>query len=60
MSECFAKSNWNFSWGFRSRHIGGANFLFADGNVRMLSQSINHPTYQLLGGRRDGQVVSAE
>jgi prepilin-type processing-associated H-X9-DG protein len=58
--QCFTKSNWNFSWGFRSRHSGGANFLFADGNVRMLSQSINHVTYQRLGGRRDGQVVSDE
>ena len=58
--QCFTKSNWNFSWGFRSRHSGGANFLFADGAVKMLPDSINHTTYQRLGGRRDGLATSIE
>lgn len=48
--------NWNYSWGFKSRHTGGANFLFADGSVHFLSQSINMTTYQYLGGRNDGQT----
>jgi prepilin-type N-terminal cleavage/methylation domain-containing protein/prepilin-type processing-associated H-X9-DG protein len=54
---CTAKSNWNISHGFRSRHTGGAQFLLADGSVRFLSENINHPTYQSLGGRSDGQVI---
>jgi prepilin-type N-terminal cleavage/methylation domain-containing protein/prepilin-type processing-associated H-X9-DG protein len=49
--------NNNISWGFRSRHPGGANFTFVDGSVHFLSQSINHKTFQLLGCRNDGQVV---
>ncbi|MBL8816021.1 MAG: DUF1559 domain-containing protein [Planctomyces sp.] len=54
---CTAKSNWNIAHGFRSRHTGGAQFLMADGAVKFLSQSIDHRTYQRLGGRKDGQVI---
>jgi len=54
---CTTQSNWNYSWGFRSQHTGGAQFLFADGSVHFLSQNINHRTYQNLGGRGDGNPV---
>jgi len=50
--------NWNKSWGFKSRHSGGANFLFGDGAVRFLRDSIDMRTYQLLGCRNDGQSVT--
>jgi prepilin-type processing-associated H-X9-DG protein len=50
------RGNWNVSWGFKSRHTGGANFVFADGSVHLLTQSIDHRTYQLLGCRNDNQV----
>jgi len=49
--------NWNQSWGFRSSHSGGSNFVFADGSVKMLSSSINHTAFQLLGCRDDGQPI---
>ena len=49
-------SNWNISWGFKSRHTGGANFVFADGSVHFLNQSIDRRTYALLGCRNDGQI----
>jgi prepilin-type N-terminal cleavage/methylation domain-containing protein/prepilin-type processing-associated H-X9-DG protein len=52
------KGNWNVSWGFKSYHTNGANFLFGDGSVRFLSQSIDHRTYQYLGGRNDAQPVN--
>lgn len=55
--QCFTKSNWNYSWGFRSRHPGAAQFLFGDGSTRALSDSINHTLYQRLGGKADGGVV---
>jgi prepilin-type processing-associated H-X9-DG protein len=48
--------NWNVSWGFKSRHTNGANFVFADGSVHFLTQGIDIRTYQLLGCRNDGQV----
>jgi prepilin-type processing-associated H-X9-DG protein/prepilin-type N-terminal cleavage/methylation domain-containing protein len=52
-----AYSNWNVAWGFKSNHSGGANFVFADGHVQFIRQSIDHRTYQLLGCRNDGQPV---
>jgi prepilin-type N-terminal cleavage/methylation domain-containing protein/prepilin-type processing-associated H-X9-DG protein len=50
-----ARHNWNLNFGFKSNHSGGANFLFGDGAVRFLRQTIDHRTYQLLGCRNDGQ-----
>jgi prepilin-type N-terminal cleavage/methylation domain-containing protein/prepilin-type processing-associated H-X9-DG protein len=50
--------NWNLSWGFKSRHTGGANFVLGDGSVRFIPQTIDHRTYQYLGCRNDGQAVS--
>jgi len=55
--QCFTKSNWNYSWGFRSRHPGGAQFVFADGSTHFLSQTLNYATYQYLGARADGRQV---
>ena len=50
--------NWSVSWGFKSNHPGGVNFVFADGSVHFINQSVDHRTYQLLGCRNDGQVVT--
>jgi len=47
------RGNWNVSWGFKSRHDGGVNFLFGDGSVRFVKQTIDHRTFQLLGCRND-------
>jgi len=49
--------NWHVTWGFKSNHTGGANFVFADGSVHFIGQNINMGTYQYLGCRNDGQVV---
>ena len=56
--QCFTKSNWNYSWGFRSNHTGGAQFLYVDGSVRFISQTVNYNTYQMLGGRADARPIS--
>ncbi len=52
--DCVAKSNWNLSWGFKSWHPQGCQFVFGDGSVHFLNQTMNYATYQRLGGRRDG------
>ena len=46
--------------GFKSRHPGGANFLFADGSVKFLKASISMGTYCALGSRNGGEVISAD
>jgi prepilin-type processing-associated H-X9-DG protein len=67
------KTSWFINLGgdddsFGSYHSGGAHFLFADGSVKFLSETIHsvpdtglnysqHGTYQKLGGRADGQPV---
>jgi prepilin-type processing-associated H-X9-DG protein len=60
-----AGNSWNcrFSYsnkGFKSKHPGGANFLFGDGSVKFLKQTISRPTYAALGSRGGGEVVSAD
>jgi len=50
------RGNWDVSWGYKSKHTNGANFLFGDGSVHFINQSIDVRTYQLLGCRNDGMV----
>jgi len=52
--------NWNTEMGFKSKHVGGAQFVFGDGSVRFLSQNINYPTYQSLGDRWDGRTLGTD
>ena len=47
-------------WGFRSRHPGGAQFVFCDGSVKFLKESISIPTYMAIGTRNQGEVVSSD
>jgi prepilin-type N-terminal cleavage/methylation domain-containing protein/prepilin-type processing-associated H-X9-DG protein len=55
--SCTTQSNWNISWGFRSRHPGGSQFLFGDGSVTMLNTTIDMVTYNRLGAKSDGQAI---
>jgi prepilin-type processing-associated H-X9-DG protein len=43
-----------------SFHPGGCNFAFADGSVRFIKDSVNMLTYQSLGTRGGGEVISAD
>jgi len=52
-------SSWNdLDANFASRHPGGAHFLFGDGAVHFLSETINWDTYQNLANRADGNPVT--
>jgi len=43
-----------------SRHPGGANFLFADGSVHFLKDSINPTPWRALATRAFNEVISAD
>jgi prepilin-type N-terminal cleavage/methylation domain-containing protein/prepilin-type processing-associated H-X9-DG protein len=49
--------DWVNQRGFRSRHAGGAQFVFADGHVTFVSDSIDMTTYRGLSTRDGGEVV---
>jgi prepilin-type N-terminal cleavage/methylation domain-containing protein/prepilin-type processing-associated H-X9-DG protein len=44
----------------QSNHPGGANFAFSDGSVRFIKDSVNMLSYQSLGTRAGGEVISAD
>jgi len=47
-----------YAWTFSSYHTGGANFVFCDGSVRFLNQSVAYPTFYALNTRAGGETVS--
>jgi prepilin-type N-terminal cleavage/methylation domain-containing protein/prepilin-type processing-associated H-X9-DG protein len=68
--SCGSTGGWNANnWagrcaytntGFKSHHPGGCNFLFADGSVHFLKQTIDMFTYCALGSRAGGEVISSD
>jgi prepilin-type N-terminal cleavage/methylation domain-containing protein/prepilin-type processing-associated H-X9-DG protein len=47
-----------FVGGFSSLHPLGSNFLFCDGSVRFIKNTISEHVYRLLGHRADGEPIS--
>ena len=56
----FCYRNQFYIWGFKSFHPGGANFAMADGSVKFVKQTIHPRTYNALGTRHKGEVVSSD
>ena len=56
--NCNDYRNWMTSGGFKSDHTGGAQFVLGDGSVHFLSETIDYTTYQRLGSRNEGEVVT--
>jgi prepilin-type N-terminal cleavage/methylation domain-containing protein/prepilin-type processing-associated H-X9-DG protein len=52
--------NQTVNYAFKSYHPGGANFGFSDGSVRFIKQSINPRTYNGIGTRAKGEIVSSD
>ncbi|WP_437229986.1 DUF1559 domain-containing protein [Planctomicrobium sp. SH661] len=48
----------NLNHGLFSAHDGGVHVLLADGSVRFISDTIDFATYNFLGSKSDGQIVS--
>ena len=44
----------------RSRHPGGVNSLFCDGHVQFVKETINVASWQALGSRNGGELLSAD
>jgi len=55
--NCHHWRNLQTSQGFKSQHKGGAQFVFADGSVHYIPETIDYLTYQRLGCRRDGDPL---
>jgi prepilin-type N-terminal cleavage/methylation domain-containing protein len=56
-TSCNSSLNRVTAYGFKSRHVGGAHFVMADGAVRFVSENVDYRTYQRIGDRREGEVV---
>jgi prepilin-type processing-associated H-X9-DG protein len=54
------RASLQYAWGFGSWHPGGANFVFCDGSVRFLPDSISFPVFEALNTANGGEPVNAD
>ncbi|MFC1758104.1 DUF1559 domain-containing protein [Planctomycetota bacterium] len=58
--EIIPTENENHVGGFDSDHPGGALFVFGDGSVRFIPESISTNVYQRHGHRSDGELINED
>jgi prepilin-type processing-associated H-X9-DG protein len=46
--------------GASSQHPGGVNVLLGDGSVKFVKDSVNIGTWQALGSRNGGEIISSD
>ncbi|MSU76698.1 MAG: DUF1559 domain-containing protein [Gemmataceae bacterium] len=51
-------TNWYRTCGYKSEHLGGANFAMGDGSVHFVAQTIDYRVYNELGSRAGGETCS--
>ncbi len=56
----FPQSKNEGSFGFRSNHPGGANFLVGDGTVKFVKSTLNPQVYQSLGTKAGGELIPGD
>jgi prepilin-type processing-associated H-X9-DG protein len=49
-----------YAWGLGSRHTGVTNFVFLDGSVRSISDTVDPATFWALGTPEGGEVIPDE
>lgn len=52
-----SSNNWNAVFGFKSQHVGGANFVLGDGSVRFIGENLDRLTYARIGDKADGGLL---
>ena len=60
--QCLGSNCASTAWAldFASLHEGGAFFAFADGQVRFLSENIDHTTFKALSTRANNEIIDDE
>ena len=53
--DCY--DDWPHNFGFHSRHTGGGHFLYADGSVKFISDTIDRGTYRAIGTISGAEVI---
>jgi prepilin-type N-terminal cleavage/methylation domain-containing protein/prepilin-type processing-associated H-X9-DG protein len=58
--SCMYPANWRILLSANSNHPGGVNVAFADGSVHFIKDAISLVTWQALGTRNGGEVISSD
>jgi prepilin-type N-terminal cleavage/methylation domain-containing protein len=58
--SCMYPANWRILLSANSNHPGGVNLALTDGSVRFIKDTISLVTWQALGTRNGGEVISAD